>query len=86
MQAKETTLVHLLEGEKQYLVPLYQRTYSWKREQLDQLWSDIVGQADALRDGGSGPGHFLGPWCSPRLLARPLAGFSAGSLSTGSSG
>lgn len=26
MQAKETTLVPLLEGEKQYFVPLYQRT------------------------------------------------------------
>lgn len=60
MQAKEMTLVRLLEGEKQYRVPLYQRPYSWGREQLDQLSSDILNQANVIQDGGSGPGHFLG--------------------------
>ncbi|MGH4021866.1 MAG: DUF262 domain-containing protein [Candidatus Binatia bacterium] len=60
MQAKETTLEHLLEGQKQYLVPLYKRTYAWKREQLDRLWSDVLAQPDALRDRASGTGHFIG--------------------------
>ncbi|MGH3585495.1 MAG: DUF262 domain-containing protein, partial [Pseudonocardia sp.] len=54
------TLKPVLEGEKQYLIPLYQRTYAWKREQLDRLWSDLVAQADALNDGTAGPGHFIG--------------------------
>lgn len=75
MQAKETTLVHLLEGEKQYLVPLYQRTYSWGRDQLHQLWSDILGQADTLRDGGSSPGHFLGS-----VVLAPAPGTAAGGV------
>ena len=39
--AKETTLQELLGGEKQYQVPLYQRTYSWVKEQLDKLWEDV---------------------------------------------
>jgi uncharacterized protein with ParB-like and HNH nuclease domain len=39
--ARETTLKELLGGEKQYQVPLYQRTYSWGRDQLDKLWEDI---------------------------------------------
>ena len=31
--ARETTLPELLEGSKQYQVPLYQRTYSWTVKQ-----------------------------------------------------
>lgn len=60
MQAKEMTLEPLLEGQKQYLVPLYQRTYAWQRDQLTQLWSDVLAQADALRDGTKSPGRFIG--------------------------
>jgi alkylated DNA nucleotide flippase Atl1 len=40
--ARETTLQELLEGSKQYQVPLYQRTYSWKTAQLERLWEDIT--------------------------------------------
>lgn len=39
--AHETTLRELLEGAKQYRVPLYQRTYSWTEAQLLRLWEDI---------------------------------------------
>ena len=60
MHAKEMTLEPLLEGQKQYLVPLYQRTYAWQRDQLDRLWTDVLAQADAMRDGTMGPGHFIG--------------------------
>lgn len=44
--ARETTLQELLEGSKQYRVPLYQRTYSWKKDQLSQLWDDIAQLAE----------------------------------------
>lgn len=40
--ARETTLQELLEGSKQYQVPLYQRTYSWTNAQLTRLWDDLV--------------------------------------------
>ncbi len=60
MQAKEMTLKPILEGEKQYLVPLYQRTYAWQRPQLEQLWTDILAQAEALGDAPTSPGHFVG--------------------------
>jgi alkylated DNA nucleotide flippase Atl1 len=40
--ARETTLQELLGGAKQYQVPLYQRTYSWGKDQLDKLWEDIL--------------------------------------------
>lgn len=56
--ANETTLQHLLEGSKQYRVPLYQRTYSWETKQLRQLWEDVVGLAEdrVTRDST----HFIG--------------------------
>ncbi|MEU8072326.1 DUF262 domain-containing protein [Micromonospora sp. NPDC048169] len=41
VSAHETTLRELLEGAKQYRVPLYQRTYSWTDSQLKRLWDDI---------------------------------------------
>ncbi|GAB4106576.1 DUF262 domain-containing protein [Micromonospora taraxaci] len=44
--AAETTLQGLLEGTKQYQVPLYQRTYSWQGHQLERLWDDIVRLAE----------------------------------------
>jgi uncharacterized protein with ParB-like and HNH nuclease domain len=44
--AKETTLQELLGGEKQYQVPLYQRTYSWVKEQLDKLREDVFQLAE----------------------------------------
>lgn len=57
--AQETNLQVILEGTKQYQVPLYQRTYSWTREQQARLWSDLVDLAD---DRAANPDatHFIG--------------------------
>ena len=59
MKAQETTFQALVQGEKQFQIPLYQRTYSWTREQLDQLWVDIVAVADDLA-AGEQTTHFVG--------------------------
>lgn len=59
VKAKETNLVGVLEGTKQYQVPLYQRTYSWGRKQIDQLWDDIV-EIAAVRRGNPEATHFIG--------------------------
>lgn len=57
--ARETTLQDLLEGSKQYQVPLYQRTYSWTKSQLQRLWEDIL---KLVEDRFNEPGatHFIG--------------------------
>jgi alkylated DNA nucleotide flippase Atl1 len=57
--ARETTLQELLEGSKQYQVPLYQRTYSWKSDQLQRLWDDIVKLAEDRATIPSAT-HFIG--------------------------
>ncbi|MFN4877372.1 MAG: DUF262 domain-containing protein, partial [Aphanizomenon sp.] len=42
MQASETKLQEIIEGNKQYVVPLFQRAYSWKKSQWESLWNDIL--------------------------------------------
>ena len=42
MKATETQLVKFLQGTKQFIIPIYQRTYSWTEKQCEQLWNDIV--------------------------------------------
>lgn len=59
VRAVNGTLAGVLEGKKQYQVPLYQRVYSWGRKQLDQLWVDVVELASALKDDPKAS-HFIG--------------------------
>lgn len=56
MKAVESNFFRFLQGTKQFVVPIYQRTYSWTKQQCEQLWNDIIkaGQDDKI------PGHFIG--------------------------
>ena len=56
MKATETNLLEFLKEPKQFIIPIYQRTYSWTINQCQQLWHDII--KAALDDNISG--HFLG--------------------------
>ena len=42
MKAGETSLLKLMNGVQQFIVPIYQRTYSWTLKQCNQLWKDII--------------------------------------------
>ena len=56
MKAKESKLLKFLQGEKQFHVPIYQRTYSWLRPQCEQYWNDLLaaGRNEEIE------AHFLG--------------------------
>jgi uncharacterized protein with ParB-like and HNH nuclease domain/predicted transport protein len=41
MEATQASLLSLLDGKKQFTVPIYQRTYSWTIVQCDKLFNDI---------------------------------------------
>jgi uncharacterized protein with ParB-like and HNH nuclease domain len=56
MQARETTLQPIIEGTKQYVVPLFQRSYSWEKRDWEILWNDLV---ELSEDGGART-HFIG--------------------------
>lgn len=42
MQASETKLQDIIEGTKQYVVPMFQRSYSWQKNDWQLLWDDIL--------------------------------------------
>ncbi|WP_413467557.1 DUF262 domain-containing protein [Metabacillus niabensis] len=42
MKANETIIQPMIEGTKQFVIPLFQRTYSWSNQQWNQLWEDIL--------------------------------------------
>ncbi len=56
MRATETRLRALLEGQQHYVIPLFQRPYSWRRNEWQTLWNDII---ETYRFNPTG-GHFLG--------------------------
>src|SRR5262245_11654458 len=56
MKANETKLQPLIEGTKQYVVPLFQRPYTWEKRHWQTLWRDIQ---ELLNDPGD-KSHFMG--------------------------
>lgn len=42
MKASETKLQKVIEGTVQYVIPLFQRTYSWDKKEWEVLWEDIL--------------------------------------------
>lgn len=58
MEANATTLLNFIKDNQknQLVIPIYQRVYSWEKEQCKQLWDDIikVGGDDKM------DGHFIG--------------------------
>ncbi len=58
MEAKATTLLKFFKDNQnnQFVIPIYQRVYSWEKEQCKQLWDDIIkiGGNDKMN------GHFIG--------------------------
>lgn len=56
MKASHEKFWTLLEGNQQFVVPIFQRNYSWTEEQCLQLWTDVLRAVNAPPKGG----HFLG--------------------------
>ncbi len=59
MEADATTLLNFIKDNQknQLVIPIYQRVYSWEKEQCKQLWDDII-----IKVGGDDKmdGHFIG--------------------------
>ena len=62
MDARDMDLLTFLQGAKQFQVPIYQRRYSWEKDECKQLWDDVlhVGENEDI------PSHFLGSMVSMR--------------------
>jgi len=56
MKATEAKFLDFLKKSPQFIVPIYQRTYSWTERQCRQLWDDIM-RAGSRKDVAA---HFVG--------------------------
>ncbi|WP_436102301.1 DUF262 domain-containing protein [Pararhizobium sp. LjRoot238] len=56
MKATEANLLGFLKKSPQFIIPIYQRTYSWTEKECRQLWEDILraGKDETI------PVHFIG--------------------------
>src|SRR5689334_20040806 len=56
MKASESKMLEFLKKSPQFVVPIYQRSYSWTERQCGQLWDDILrtGRNDSIT------AHFMG--------------------------
>jgi len=56
VKATEANLLKFLRKSPQFVIPIYQRNYSWTEAQCQQLWSDLLraGRDDNIN------GHFIG--------------------------
>lgn len=57
MDAKAKKVSEILHSGDQYLVPFFQRSYSWTRKHWERLFDDVLA---LMQDGGTRQ-HFLGP-------------------------
>lgn len=67
MQANEVKLRELIEGTKQFVVPLFQREYSWNDRQWKQLWDDIA----ELYESDKPRPHFFGSVVTMQAASSP---------------
>lgn len=56
MKATEAKLLKFLKTSPQFMIPIYQRSYSWSEKECQQLWDDIIraGQNENVN------AHFIG--------------------------
>ena len=55
MDARKANIYKFLSGDKQYIIPVSQRIYSWEIEECKRLWFDIVDMQKKNKNG-----HFVG--------------------------
>jgi len=56
MKALDCPFTKIINGTMQFVIPVFQRDYSWTEAQCEQLWNDIISIADSQES----VGHFLG--------------------------
>ena len=56
MQAINRRFTEIINGNRQFLIPVFQRDYSWTAEQCLDMWNAILGASNSSEDGG----HFMG--------------------------
>ena len=56
MKALNQPFTKIINGTTQFIIPVFQRDYSWTEAHCEQLWLDIL----RVATDPNGRGHFLG--------------------------
>ncbi|MGK7937326.1 MAG: DUF262 domain-containing protein [Xenococcaceae cyanobacterium] len=72
MKASETSLRNLLEGGKQFQIPLFQRPYAWEKKNWMTLWEDLMSLYNDEVEGS----YFLGS-----IVTQSISGTTADGIS-----
>lgn len=67
MKAGEVVFQSLLNGKIQYVVPLFQRPYSWGEEQWGKLWDDLIEVYEMAEPAN----HFIGSVVTQQITTSP---------------
>lgn len=74
MDAKDHLVISVLGDQRRFMVPIYQRQYSWREDRLDPFWEDVVAKAEEALSGAPRFSHYMGAL----ILAPGADGFTVG--------
>ena len=74
MDVKDHPVISVLGDQRRFIVPIYQRQYSWQEARLAPFWDDVVAKAEELADGKPKFSHYMGAL----ILAPGGDGFTIG--------
>ena len=60
MDAKDHPVISVLGDQRRFVVPIYQRQYSWREERLVSFWDDVAAKAEEALQGKPKFSHYMG--------------------------
>ncbi|CAO4191864.1 DUF262 domain-containing protein [Methylorubrum extorquens] len=60
MDAKDHPVISVLGDQRRFVVPIYQRQYSWREERLGPFWDDVAAKAEEALQGKPKFSHYMG--------------------------
>lgn len=60
MDAKDHAVISVLGDQRRFMVPIYQRQYSWREPRLAPFWEDVVAKAEQTLEGQPKFKHYMG--------------------------
>lgn len=60
LSANKEKLHSFFQGNNQFVIPFFQRSYVWKSDSWAELWENIVEEFEELNSGNSDSEHFIG--------------------------
>src|SRR6185437_3137728 len=60
MDTKDHPVISILGDQKRFIVPIYQRQYSWRVERLLPFWEDVLAKAEEAIETKPKFQHYMG--------------------------